>query len=81
MGESSLSVKRDDLNVFILNCDKSNLDNDKDLPKLYYLLVLLNNISFKKCIVYCNTVKQVEYISKRISKILRKRVGSCQRAV
>ncbi|WP_456033029.1 DEAD/DEAH box helicase [Ruminococcus sp.] len=75
MGESSLSVKRDDLNVFILNCDKSNLDNDKDLPKLYYLLVLLNNISFKKCIVYCNTVKQVEYISKRISKNLAKKGG------
>lgn len=74
-GESSLSVKRDDLNVFILNCDKSNLDNDKDLPKLYYLLVLLNNISFKKCIVYCNTVKQVEYISKRISKNLAKKGG------
>ncbi len=75
MGESSLSVKRDDLNVFILNCDKSNSDNDKDLPKLYYLLVLLNNISFKKCIVYCNTVKQVEYISKRISKNLAKKGG------
>ena len=75
MGESSLSVKRDDLNVFILNCDKSNLDNDKDLPKLYYLLVLLNNISFKKCIIYCNTVKQVEYISKRISKNLAKKGG------
>ena len=75
MGESSLSVKRDDLNVFILNCDKSNLDNDKDLPKLYYLLVLLNNISFKKCIVYCNTVKQVESISKRISKNLAKKGG------
>ena len=75
MGESSLSVKRDDLNVFILDCDKSNLDNDKDLPKLYYLLVLLNNISFKKCIVYCNTVKQVEYISKRISKNLAKKGG------
>ena len=75
MGKSSLSVKRDDLNVFILNCDKSNLDNDKDLPKLYYLLVLLNNISFKKCIVYCNTVKQVEYISKRISKNLAKKGG------
>lgn len=75
MGESSLSVKRDDLNVFILNCDKSNLDNVKDLPKLYYLLVLLNNISFKKCIVYCNTVKQVEYISKRISKNLAKKGG------
>lgn len=75
MGESSLSVKCDDLNVFILNCDKSNLDNDKDLPKLYYLLVLLNNISFKKCIVYCNTVKQVEYISKRISKNLAKKGG------
>ena len=75
MGESSLSVKRDDLNVFILNCDKSNLDNDKDLPKLYYLLALLNNISFKKCIVYCNTVKQVEYISKRISKNLAKKGG------
>ena len=75
MGESSLSVERDDLNVFILNCDKSNSDNDKDLPKLYYLLVLLNNISFKKCIVYCNTVKQVEYISKRISKNLAKKGG------
>lgn len=79
MGESSLSVKRDDLNVFILNCDKSNLDNDKDLPKLYYLLVLLNNISFKKCIVYCNTVKQVEYISKRISKNLAKKGGKLSR--
>ena len=75
---NSFSVKRDDLNVFILDCDKSDIDNDKDnkdVPKLYYLLMLLDKVSFKKCIVYCNTVKQVKFISDRLSRAFAKKGG------
>lgn len=74
--KGTLSVKRDDLNVFILDCDKSNLNNGEDLPRIHYLFMLLDKVNFKKCIVYCNTVKQVNFISDRLSREFAKKGGN-----
>lgn len=53
----SLSVKRDDLNVFILNCD-----DESPFSRYDYLFILLENVTFKKCIIYCNFIEQVDTI-------------------
>lgn len=66
-----LSIKRDDLNVLILNCDLN-----RSLSRLDYLFMLIENTSFKKCIVYCNTIRQVDFISKQLSQILAKKAGN-----
>ncbi|MGN0623007.1 MAG: DEAD/DEAH box helicase [Oscillospiraceae bacterium] len=65
-----ISVKRDDLNIFILDCDAQTGKEDGGLSRLDHLILLLQNVSFKKCIIYCTTIRQVKFISDYLSEKL-----------